>query len=101
MKPLPIQLDERTPTALNRIAVPGGCKRSEFVRKAIRQATRQAEYRAMREAYRKQPDSILSADVWSTPRTTNRNGPDRFSQPTANKRSVTGFICGSKMQLLS
>jgi metal-responsive CopG/Arc/MetJ family transcriptional regulator len=66
MKQLLIQLDEQTLTALNRIAAPGKRQRSEFVRQAIRTAVRQAEYRAMREAYRKQPDSILDADDWST-----------------------------------
>jgi len=40
-------------------------KRSEFVRQAIRRAVRQAEYRAMRDAYRKQPDSAQDADDWS------------------------------------
>ena len=57
MKPLLIQLDQRTLTALNRVAAPGQRKRSEFVRQAIRKAIREAEYRGMREAYRKQPDS--------------------------------------------
>lgn len=33
---------------------------------AIRRAIRQAEYREMREAYRKQPDSAVDADDWST-----------------------------------
>ena len=66
MKPLLIQVDEHTLTALNRIAAPGKRQRSEFVRQAIRKAIRQAEYRAMREAYRKQPDSIWDADDWST-----------------------------------
>ena len=66
MKALLIQLDEPTLKALNRIAAPGKRKRSEFVRQAIRRAVRQAEYRAMREAYRKQPDSVLEADAWST-----------------------------------
>jgi len=66
MKPLLIQLDEQTLTALNRVASPGKRKRSEFVRQAIRNAIRQAEFHAMREAYRKQPDSILDADDWST-----------------------------------
>jgi hypothetical protein len=36
------------------------------VRQAIRRAVRQAEYRAMRDAYRKQPDSAQDADDWST-----------------------------------
>ena len=67
MKSLLIQLDEQTLLALNRVASPGNRKRSEFVRRAIRKAIRQAEYRAMREAYRKQPDSALDADDWSTP----------------------------------
>jgi len=67
MKSLLIQLDEQTLVALNRIASPGKRERAEFVRRAIRKAIRQAEYRAMREAYRKQPDSPLDADDWSTP----------------------------------
>ena len=67
MKPLLIQLDEQTLNALNRVAVPGKRQRSEFVRRAIRKAVRQAEYRAMRDAYRKQPDSASDADDWSAP----------------------------------
>jgi hypothetical protein len=50
---------------LNRIAAPGKRQRSEFVRQAIRKAIRQAEYHAIREAYCKQPDSILDAGDWS------------------------------------
>ena len=66
MKTFLIQLDDQTLAALNRVAEPGKRKRSEFVRQAIRKAIRQAEYRAMREAYRKQPDSSSDADDWST-----------------------------------
>jgi metal-responsive CopG/Arc/MetJ family transcriptional regulator len=66
MKPLLIHLDEQTLTALNRIAAPGKRQRSEFVRRAIRKAVRQAEFLNMREAYRKQPDSAVDADDWST-----------------------------------
>jgi metal-responsive CopG/Arc/MetJ family transcriptional regulator len=66
MKSLLIQMDEPTLAALNRVAEPGKRRRSEFVRQAIRAAIRQAEYRAMREAYRRQPDSPLDADDWST-----------------------------------
>jgi len=66
MKALLIQLDEQTLVALNRVAAPGQRKRSEFVRQAIRQAIRHAEYRDMRDAYRKQPDSAQDADDWST-----------------------------------
>jgi metal-responsive CopG/Arc/MetJ family transcriptional regulator len=67
MKSFLIQLDERTLVALNRVAAPERRKRSEFVRQAIRRAVRQAEYRAMRAAYRKLPDSAQSVDDWSTP----------------------------------
>lgn len=67
MKPLLIQLDEQTLTALNRVAAPGKRQRSEFIRQAIRNAIRKAEYRAMREAYRKQPDTSEPTDDWSTP----------------------------------
>jgi metal-responsive CopG/Arc/MetJ family transcriptional regulator len=66
MKLLLIQLDEQTLVALNRVAARDKRKRSEFVRQAIRRAVRQAEYRAMRDAYRKQPDSPHAADDWST-----------------------------------
>ncbi len=66
MKSLLIQVDDQTLAALNRVAEPGKRKRSEFVRQAIRNAIREAEYRAMREAYRKQPDSLADADDWST-----------------------------------
>lgn len=67
MKPLLIQLDEQTMLALNRVASPGKRKRSEFVRQAIRQAIRRAEFSAMRDAYRKQPDSALEAGDWAAP----------------------------------
>jgi metal-responsive CopG/Arc/MetJ family transcriptional regulator len=66
MKSLLIQLDEQTLAALNRVAAPNQRKRSEFVRQAIRKAILQAEYRSMREAYRKQPDAASDADDWST-----------------------------------
>jgi len=66
MKALLVQLDEQTLTALNRIAAPGKRQRSEFIRQAIRNAVRQAEFAAMRKAYAKQPDSARDADDWST-----------------------------------
>jgi metal-responsive CopG/Arc/MetJ family transcriptional regulator len=65
MKPLLIHLDDTTMTALNRVASPQKRKRSEFIRQAIRKAIRQAEYRSMREAYGKQPDTPAEADDWS------------------------------------
>ncbi len=65
MKSVLIQLDERTVASLDRLAAPGKRKRSEFIRNAIRKAVRQAEFRAMREAYLKQPDSLEDIDDWS------------------------------------
>jgi metal-responsive CopG/Arc/MetJ family transcriptional regulator len=65
MKSLLVQLDEQTLAALNRVASPGQRQRSEFIRQAIRRAVRQAEYRAMREAYRKLPDTAAGVDDWS------------------------------------
>ena len=65
MKSVLIQLDEQTLLALNRVAAPDKRKRSEFIRQAIRNAVRRAEYRAMRDAYRRHPDSALEADDWS------------------------------------
>lgn len=66
MKSLLVQLDESTLAALNRVAPPHNRRRSEFIRQAIRDAIRQAEFASMREAYRKQPDSAADADDWST-----------------------------------
>ena len=66
MKPLLIQLDQQTLADLNRVASPEKRKRSEFIRQAIRKAIRQAEFREMREAYRRQPDAATDADDWST-----------------------------------
>ncbi len=66
MKSLLIQLDDQMMIALNRVVAPARRKRSEFIREAIRKAIRQAEYSAMRQAYRKQPDTGADADDWST-----------------------------------
>ncbi|HTP89444.1 MAG TPA: ribbon-helix-helix protein, CopG family [Bryobacteraceae bacterium] len=65
MKSLLIQVDEQTLAALNRVVEPATRKRSEFIRQAIREAVRVAEFRAMREAYLRQPDSELEADDWA------------------------------------
>lgn len=67
MKPLLIQIDEQILAALNRVAAPGKRQRSEFIRLAIRHAVRRAEFRAMSDAYAKNPDSAQDTDDWSTP----------------------------------
>lgn len=61
-----IQLDEATYKALNKVAPAAQRKRTEFVRQAVREAIRRAEFARMREAYLKQPDSAADADDWST-----------------------------------
>ena len=65
MKALLVQLDEATYHALNKIAPAAKRRRSEFVRSAIRQAIREAEYARMRAVYEKHPDSVREADDWS------------------------------------
>lgn len=63
MRSILVRLDERTLTALSRVAAAAKLRRSEFVRQAIRGAIRREEYREMREAYHRQPDSGLGE--WS------------------------------------
>ena len=65
MKSLPVQLDEPTYRALNRVAPAAKRQRAEFVRCAIRKAIRQTEEERTRLAYLKRPDSAAEADDWS------------------------------------
>ncbi len=65
MKSLLVQLDDATARALDRISPPRRRQRSEFVRSAIRQAIRRAEFEAMKKAYQRTPDSEAEADDWS------------------------------------
>ena len=60
-----IQLDDATYRALNALAPAAKRKRTEFIRKAIREAIRRQEFAQIREAYRRQPDSAADADDWS------------------------------------
>jgi mRNA-degrading endonuclease toxin of MazEF toxin-antitoxin module/predicted transcriptional regulator len=64
-KSLLVQLDDATARALDRMAPPQRRQRSESVRAAICQSIRKAEFEAMREAYRRIPDSEAEADDWS------------------------------------
>jgi predicted transcriptional regulator len=59
------QLDDATYNALNRIAPAAKRQRTEFIRRAIKEALRRREYARMREAYDKHPDSAAEADDWS------------------------------------
>lgn len=65
MRSILIQLDEATYKALNEIAPAAKRRRAEFVRQAVREAIRKQEYAKMRDAYRKQPDSVSEADDWT------------------------------------
>lgn len=61
-----IQLDQATYKALNQIAPAAKRKRTEFVRQAVKEAIRKAEFSRIREAYEEQPDSASEADDWAT-----------------------------------
>jgi Arc/MetJ-type ribon-helix-helix transcriptional regulator len=50
---------------LNKVAPAAKRQRAEFIRQAVRDALRKREYEAIREAYRRQPDSVDDADDWS------------------------------------
>lgn len=60
-----IQIDERLFHALNRVAPADEPGRAEFLREAVRAAIRKREYEAIREAYRRVPDSSDGADDWA------------------------------------
>jgi metal-responsive CopG/Arc/MetJ family transcriptional regulator len=60
-----IQLDEVTYQALNRVAPAAKRQRTEFIRRAVREAVRKLEFARMRAAYLAQPDSASEADDWS------------------------------------
>ena len=60
-----IHLDDATFHALNKIAPAAKRLRTEFIRRAVKEAIRKQEFERMREAYRRQPDSEAEADDWS------------------------------------
>lgn len=61
-----IQIDDATLKSLNRIAPAAKRQRAEFIRQAVKEAIRKQEYRQIREAYVRQPDSAAEADDWSS-----------------------------------
>jgi metal-responsive CopG/Arc/MetJ family transcriptional regulator len=60
-----IQLDESLLRSLNKIAPANKRNRAEFIREAVRQAIRRCEFQQIRDAYVRQPDSVVDADDWS------------------------------------
>ena len=66
MKSILVRLDDPTYRALNQVVPTASRRRAEFIRTAIQQAIRQAEYDRARRAYSAKPDSEAEADDWST-----------------------------------
>jgi len=68
-----VEVDEGTAQELERIAPSRARKRSEFVRRALRQALDAEMERRMADAYRRQPDDaepeLVDPDAWE-PRST-------------------------------
>ena len=66
-----VELDEATARELERVAPSRARKRSEFVRRALRQALDAEAERRTEEAYRRQPDDAepewLHAEAWEPP----------------------------------
>src|SRR5262249_21181006 len=64
MRSISVQIDERTYSALNRIAPAAKRKRAEFIRTAVRRAIREFENERIRQRYLKHPDSDFVVDDW-------------------------------------
>ena len=67
MKLVRITLDDDVAARLEQVAPGRSRRRSEFIRKAIREALWHLEEQATAEAYRRQPDSTdayVSSEVW-------------------------------------
>jgi predicted transcriptional regulator len=66
-----VELDEGTARELERIAPSRARKRSEFVRRALRQALDAEAERRMADAYRRQPDDAeperVDPEAWEPP----------------------------------
>jgi len=75
MKTVIIDLEDDVAAKLERVAPGRTRRRSEFIRRAIRQALWELEEQATAEAYRKHPDSAadayVDASVWE-PKPTRR-----------------------------
>jgi hypothetical protein len=67
MPQVPIQFDEATLKAIDRIAPAAKRKRADFIRRAVKDAIFRQETDRMREAYRIQPDFAGGSDVWEPP----------------------------------
>jgi predicted transcriptional regulator len=74
-----VELDEGTARELERIAPSRARKRSEFVRRAVRQALDAEAERRMADAYRTQPDDgepqVVDPEAWEPPTPATRRRP--------------------------
>ena len=66
MRSVSFQIDDATLQSLEEVAPAAKRQRAEFIRRAVKEAVRRWEYRQIRDAYRKQPDSAAEADDWSS-----------------------------------
>jgi predicted transcriptional regulator len=76
MKSVLIELDDDTAARLERVAPGRSRLRSEFIRRAIRQALWDVEEAATAEAYRRHPDSAaayVDPAVWEPPNESGRS----------------------------
>jgi len=73
MKSILIQLDDDTLAELDTVAPARNRARSEFIRKAIKDALHRNEFDRIRDAYLAQPDTDTVADDWSNPLEWNPN----------------------------
>ena len=62
-----IHFDEATLKAIDRIAPAGQSKRTDFIRRAVKDQLFRFETDRMREVYRLQPDSAQDTDNWELP----------------------------------
>jgi len=76
-----VEVDEGTARELERIAPSRARKRSEFVRRALRQALDTEIERRMAEAYRRQPDDgeaeVVDPEAWEPKKAATRRRPRR------------------------
>jgi predicted transcriptional regulator len=59
-----VQFDDATMRRLNEVAPPAKRQRTEFIRRAVKDAIRRQEFARIRAAYLRQPDSAAEADDW-------------------------------------
>lgn len=67
MSQVRIHFDEATLRAIDRIAPAAKQKRADFIRQAVKDAIFRQETERMREAYRRQPDSVEGSETGVLP----------------------------------